>query len=83
VCSSDLQQLVAAIKASGIDGDFIFIQHQSGMFSFLGITPQQVEQLRQDYSIYMINSSRINVAGLNQGSMDYFVSALAEVLSAR
>ena len=77
------QQLVAAIKASGIDGDFIFIQHQSGMFSFLGITPQQVEQLRQDYSIYMINSSRINVAGLNQGSMDYFVSALAEVLSAR
>lgn len=77
------QQLVAAITASDIEGDFTFIQHQFGMFSFLGITPQQVEQLRQDYSIYMINSSRMNIAGLNQSSMDYFVSALAKVLSAR
>jgi len=76
------QQLVTAITASDIDGDFAFIQQQFGMFSFLGITPQQVEQLRHDYSIYMINSSRMNVAGLNQGSMDYFVSALTEVLSA-
>ena len=77
------QQLVTAITASDIDGDFAFIQHQFGMFSFLGITPQQVEKLRQDYSIYMINSSRMNIAGLNQNSMDYFVSALAKVLSAR
>ena len=77
------QQLVAALAASGIDGDFAFIQQQFGMFSFLGITPQQVDQLRQDYSIYMINSSRMNVAGLNQGSIDYFVSALTKVLSAR
>ncbi len=74
------EQLVAAIEASEIKGDFSFIQQQFGMFSFLGITPEQVEKLRTDYSIYMIDSSRMNVAGLNDQSMDYFVNALTEVI---
>lgn len=72
--------LVNKLNETGVDRDFSFIQQQFGMFSFLGITPEQVEQLRIKYSIYMIESSRMNVAGLNDQRMDYFVSALAEVL---
>ncbi|WP_432471040.1 amino acid aminotransferase [Amphritea sp. HPY] len=74
------ESLVRHIAASEIDGDFSFIEQQFGMFSFLGITPQQVELLRTRYSIYMIDSSRMNVAGLNAQRMDYFVAALADVL---
>lgn len=74
------QQLVAAIEAAGVTQDFSFIRQQKGMFSFLGITPAQVEQLRSRYSIYLVSSGRMNVAGLSESSMDYFVTALAEVL---
>lgn len=74
------QGLVAKIAASEIEGDFSFIQQQFGMFSFLGITPEQVETLRTQHSIYMIDSSRMNVAGLNDQCMDYFVDALNKVL---
>ncbi|MCV6612819.1 MAG: aspartate/tyrosine/aromatic aminotransferase [Amphritea sp.] len=72
--------LVERITAAGVERDFNFIRQQYGMFSFLGITAEQVAQLQQDYSIYMVDSSRMNVAGLNTDRMDYFVSALAEVL---
>ncbi|MGB1885554.1 MAG: aromatic amino acid transaminase [Gammaproteobacteria bacterium] len=61
--------------------DFSFIEEQRGMFSFLGITPQQVETLRTQYSIYMVDSSRINVAGVNNANIDYFVQAMGEVLA--
>lgn len=74
------ESLVRHIAASDIDADFSFIEQQFGMFSFLGITPQQVELLRTRYSIYLIDSSRMNVAGLNDRRMDYFVTALADVL---
>ena len=76
------QSLVAKISHSAIDRDFSFIEQQFGMFSFLGITSAQVEALRSQHSIYMIDSSRMNVAGLNDECMDYFVSALGEVLRA-
>jgi aspartate aminotransferase len=68
------------IAASKIQRDFSFIARQSGMFSFLGIPVEQVHRLRDEYSIYLVNSSRINVASFNQGNMDYFVEALATVL---
>ncbi len=74
------QSLVKKISASSIVNDFSFIEQQFGMFSFLGISPAQVAQLRTQYSIYMIDSSRMNVAGLNDQSMDYFVAALEEVI---
>lgn len=74
------QSLVKKISASSIANDFSFIEQQFGMFSFLGISPAQVAQLRTQYSIYMIDSSRMNVAGLNDQSMDYFVAALEEVI---
>ena len=68
------------IAASRIQRDFSFLARQSGMFSFLGLSVEQIQRLRDEYSIYLVNSSRINIASFNQGNMDYFVEALATVL---
>jgi len=68
------------IAASSIQRDFSFIARQSGMFSFMGLTVDQVHRLRDEFAIYTVNSSRVNVASFNQGNMDYFVEALATVL---
>ena len=51
------------------------------MFSFLGVSVEQVQKLVNDYSIYLVNSSRINVAGINDSNIDYLTSSLAEVLA--
>ena len=74
------KSLSEKITASRIARDFSFIAGQSGMFSFMGITVEQIQRLRNEFAIYTVNSSRINVASLNQGNMDYFVEALATVL---
>lgn len=72
--------LVESLTAAGAAGDFSFIHRQKGMFSFLGITPEQVESLQKEYSIYMVDSSRISIAGLSQVNMEYFSKAVASVL---
>lgn len=74
------QTLAEKIKAKEIKRDFSFIQRQTGMFSFLGISPAQVQRLRDDFSIYTVSSSRVNIASFNQSNLDYFVDALAAVL---
>lgn len=71
-------QFADALQSALGDDRFRFIQHQSGMFSFLGISPQQVDWLREQYSVYMAGSSRVNVAGLTPGTMEYVASAVAE-----
>jgi aspartate aminotransferase len=60
--------------------DFSFIYEQKGMFSFLGITPKQIETLKDKYSIYMVDSSRINIAGINDSNRRYFVESMREIL---
>ncbi|MCH9691274.1 MAG: aspartate/tyrosine/aromatic aminotransferase [Gammaproteobacteria bacterium] len=72
--------LVGRLKDAGAAKDFDFIRHQKGMFSFLGINPEQVHKLQRDYSIYMVDSSRINIAGLSETNMTYFCRALAAVI---
>ncbi|HTR00548.1 MAG TPA: amino acid aminotransferase [Candidatus Acidoferrum sp.] len=72
--------LVAKLKAKGVNRDFSFIQHEKGMFSFLGLTPEQVKRLVGEFSIYLVGSSRINVAGINNKNIDYLVNAIAAVL---
>lgn len=74
-------QLVRQIKAAGIERDFSFIEREKGMFSFLGVSVDQVQSLVKDYSIYLVNSSRINVAGINDNNIEYLVQSLAEVLN--
>lgn len=68
------------IVAAGIERDFSFLQRQSGMFSFMGLTIDQVHRLRDEFAIYMVNSSRVNVASFNERNMSYFVEALTSVL---
>ena len=72
--------LAEKIAAYGIQRDFSFIQRQSGMFSFMGLTVEQVHRLRDEFAIYTVNSSRVNVASFNESNMNYFIDALAVVL---
>jgi len=60
--------------------DFDFIGRENGMFSFLGLTVEQAERLRREQSVYMLDSSRINVAGLNSRNISRVVEAVASVL---
>jgi aspartate aminotransferase len=62
------------------DRDFAFISEEHGMFSFLGLSVEQAERLRNEKSVYVLDSSRINIAGLNAGNMDRVVSAVSAVL---
>ncbi|QLE97817.1 aromatic amino acid transaminase [Neptunomonas phycophila] len=73
-------RLSQQIAATGCQTDFSFIPKQKGMFSFLGVTPEQVHQLRDDYSIYMVDSSRISIAGLNPHNIDYVAEAISSVV---
>lgn len=61
-------------------GDFSFIARQRGMFSFLGVSPEQVNELRAKHGIYMLESSRVNVAGLNDRVMPRVADAIRDVL---
>jgi len=72
-------QLVERLDAIG-DRDFSFIAREKGMFSFLGLTADQARALRERYSIYMLDSSRINVAGVNASNIDYIAESIAKVL---
>jgi aspartate aminotransferase len=63
-----------------VEQDFSFIEHQKGMFSFLGISAEQVDQLVNEHSVYLVGSSRINIAGLNQRNIAYVAKAIAAVL---
>jgi aspartate/tyrosine/aromatic aminotransferase len=60
--------------------DFSFITKQRGMFSFSGLSPLQVDELRTKYAIYIVNSGRINVAGMTPSNMDTLCDAMISVL---
>lgn len=70
------QKFATRLKSQRFD----FIPRQRGMFSFLGLSTEQVQLLKTKYSIYMVDSSRINVAGINSRNIDYFCDAVCSVL---
>src|SRR6184192_4345966 len=72
--------LVSKIKERAPRADFGFILTQRGMFSYSGLTKEQVQRLRKDYSIYAIETGRICVAALNSGNVDYVAEAIAKVI---
>jgi len=72
--------LVDKLKANGVDRDFSFIARQKGMFSFLGVAPEQVARLQKEFSIYMVGSSRISIAGISEDNVDYLAQSIAKVL---
>jgi aspartate aminotransferase len=72
--------LVDSLAAQGASKDFSFINQQKGMFSFLCISPQQVQKLRNENSIYFVDSSRVNIAGINTKNVDVLAAAISGVL---
>ncbi len=60
---------------------FSFVRRQAGMFSYLGISADQVRQLAAEYGIYMLDTSRTSIAGLNDGNIDYVCQALARIVA--
>jgi aspartate/tyrosine/aromatic aminotransferase len=74
------RQFVETLAAKGADRDFSFISRQNGMFSFSGLSPEQVTALRDRHSIYIVGSGRINVAGITSDNLDRLCEAVVSVL---
>lgn len=72
--------LVSRIKARVPGAEFGFILTQRGLFSYSGLTKEQVIRLRKEHSIYAIETGRICVAALNSGNIDYVADAIANVI---
>lgn len=77
-----LRAMLAGRLAAKGAPEFEFIARERGMFSFLGFTPEQCAQLRTEHSVYLLDSSRINVAGVNEGNVDRLADAIVTVRDA-
>ena len=73
-------EAVAKLAKAAPQRDFSFIARQRGMFSYLGVTKDQVRELREKHHIYMTDDSRINIAGLKGDNIAYFADAVAQVV---
>lgn len=71
--------LVDALRPHGLADRFAHIAEQRGMFSYTGLTPQQVQRLRDEFSVYMVGSGRANMAGLDANRLDQLAKAIATV----
>jgi aspartate/tyrosine/aromatic aminotransferase len=74
------ERLESALREEAPDYDFSHLVRATGMFCFLGVTPEQVARLKKDYGIYMVESSRINVAGITESNVGYLAASIAAVL---
>jgi len=74
------EKLHTVISAKLPGRDFSYFVKQRGMFSYTGLTPEQVDRLREEYAVYLVKSGRMCVAGLNEHNVDYVARAMAEVL---
>ena len=61
--------------------DFSFIKSQRGMFSISGLDKEQVNELREKYAIYIVDSGRINIAGINSNNIDRLSESIVSVIS--
>jgi len=62
------------------DRDFSHLVRANGMFCYLGITPEYVERLKKEFGIYLVDTSRINVAGITEDNVGYLSDSIAAVL---
>ena len=74
------QKLVDGLKAAGIQQDMSFITTQIGMFSYSGLSKDQMVRLRNEFGIYGTDSGRMCVAALNSKNVEYVCQAIAKVL---
>ncbi|QXE08977.1 MULTISPECIES: amino acid aminotransferase [Pseudomonas] len=71
--------LVEALEPHGLRERFAHIGVQRGMFSYTGLSPEQVKQLREQHSVYMVSSGRANVAGIDATRLALLADAIADV----
>ncbi|MFC3532291.1 aromatic amino acid transaminase [Vogesella facilis] len=74
------QKLYQVLSAKVPGRDFSYFVKQRGMFSYTGLTPEQVDRLREEFAVYLVRSGRMCVAGLNSRNVEYVADAMAEVL---
>jgi len=77
------KQFVDRMQATGQGHDFSFLLPQNGMFSFSGLNAMQVDRLKNEHSIYIVGSGRINVAGISEDRMDQLCEAIATVIETK
>jgi aromatic-amino-acid transaminase len=85
---AEMRDRIKAMRKALVEGihkrvpgsDFSFVLKQRGMFSYSGLTKDQVGRLREDYSIYTIDTGRICVAALTTKNVDYVADAIARVI---
>jgi aromatic-amino-acid transaminase len=76
-----MREMLASSIAKRVPGaDFSFVTQQRGMFSYSGLSKQQVQRLREEYSVYAIESGRICVAALNSHNIDYVADSISKVI---
>lgn len=61
--------------------DSSYFVKQQGMFCYTGLSKEQIQKLRDDFGVYILESGRISVPGLNQSNVDYFAESLAAVVA--
>lgn len=71
--------LVEALEPHGLHERFAHIGEQRGMFSYTGLSPQQVAQLREKHSVYMVGTGRANIAGADAARLQALAAAIADV----
>lgn len=71
---------VKKMKENNASQDFSFIGSEKGMFSFLGIDKDQIIRLREEFHIYMVESGRVNLAGVNEINVDRVTKSIIKVL---
>jgi len=74
------QTLVAKLQAAGVKGDLSYITRQMGMFSYSGLSKEQMQRLRSEFGVYGLDSGRICVAALNSRNIDAVAAAIARVM---
>lgn len=72
--------LTQALRDKAPGHDFSHIDRGKGMFSFIGVSGEQVQRLKSEFGVYMVDSSRINVAGITRENVGYLGDAIAAVL---
>ena len=74
------QKLVDGLKAAGVQQDMSFITSQIGMFSYSGLSKDQMVRLRSEFGVYGTDTGRMCVAALNSKNIDYVCASIAKVL---
>jgi aromatic-amino-acid transaminase len=74
------QKLVDGLKAAGITQDMGFITRQIGMFSYSGLSKDQMVRLRNEFGVYGTDTGRMCVAALNSKNIDYVCASIAKVI---